>query len=107
MCIRDRFNSNLPQTSFGLSQTTTGGFQPQSSFGINLQRTGGMNTAPQTSFNNQGGVNQVTNSFQNMNLSQQPLQNQPTGFGFGNGPQAQQQRQANIFNASSSNPFGF
>ncbi|CAH02807.1 cytoskeletal protein-binding protein SLA1 [Kluyveromyces lactis] len=105
--VQQPFNSNLPQTSFGLSQTTTGGFQPQSSFGINLQRTGGMNTAPQTSFNNQGGVNQVTNSFQNMNLSQQPLQNQPTGFGFGNGPQAQQQRQANIFNASSSNPFGF
>ena len=101
-----QFGTSIPQTSFGALQPT-GGFQPQSSFGLNLQRTGGMNAGPQTSFNNQTSVNQVTTSFQNMGLSQQPLQNQPTGFGFGNGPQAQQQRQANIYNASADNPFGF
>ncbi|CDO96123.1 unnamed protein product [Kluyveromyces dobzhanskii CBS 2104] len=105
--IQQPYNNNLPQTSFGLPQNTSSGFQPQSSFGVNLQRTGGMNSAPQTTFTNQTGINQMTNSFQNMELSQQPLQNQPTGFGFGNGPQAQQQRQANIFTASASNPFGF
>lgn len=101
----------IPQTSFGVQQRT-GGFQPQSSFGLELQRTGGMVSQPQTSFNNLGGINQLSTSLQGMSLSQQPLQpqplqNQPTGFGFGNGPQAQEQRQANIFNATADNPFGF
>lgn len=96
----------LQQTSFGTTQNT-GGFQPQSSFGMTLQRTGGLSPLPQTSFNTQNGINQINTTFQNLGISQQPLQNQPTGFGFGNGPQAQEQRQANIFNASADNPFGF
>ena len=101
----------MPQTSFGapvVQQTNTmpmqvtGGFQPQSQFGMTLQRTGGV-----MSINN--GVNNITQGLQNTAISQpQQLQTQPTGFGFGNGPQQTQQgRQANIFNASAANPFGF
>ncbi|GMM56489.1 cytoskeletal protein-binding protein [Maudiozyma humilis] len=100
----------MPQSTFGNQMTggammpmqRTGGFQPQSQFGMTLQRTGGampINT----------GVNNITQGMQNTSISQpQQLQTQPTGFGFGNGPQANQQgRQANIFNASAANPFGF
>ncbi|CAB4255093.1 similar to Saccharomyces cerevisiae YBL007C SLA1 Cytoskeletal protein binding protein required for assembly of the cortical actin cytoskeleton [Maudiozyma barnettii] len=100
----------MPQTSFGapmqhantMPMQITGGFQPQSQFGVTLQRTGGampINT----------GVNNITQGMQNTTISQpQQLQTQPTGFGFGNGPQQTQQgRQANIFNASAANPFGF
>ena len=100
----------MPQNTFGSQMTggatmpmqRTGGFQPQSQFGMTLQRTGGVmpiNT----------GVNNITQGLQNTSISQpQQLQTQPTGFGFGNGPQANQQgRQANIFNASAANPFGF
>ncbi|SMN20969.1 similar to Saccharomyces cerevisiae YBL007C SLA1 Cytoskeletal protein binding protein required for assembly of the cortical actin cytoskeleton [Maudiozyma saulgeensis] len=100
----------MPQTSFGapIQQTNTvpmqitGGFQPQSQFGMTLQRTGGV--APINT-----GVNTITQGMQNTTISQpQQLQTQPTGFGFGNGPQQTQQgRQANIFNASAANPFGF
>lgn len=96
----------------------TGGFQPQSQFGLNLQRTGGVSSMPQSTFNtggaiqshmggaHTGGINDLNNMFQNTSISQPALQSQPTGFGFGNGPQPQQ-RQANIFNASADNPFGF
>ncbi|CAG58729.1 uncharacterized protein GVI51_E02563 [Nakaseomyces glabratus] len=124
------FNSQLtgsaiPQTSFGSQQPAmgmqrTGGFQPQSQFGMTLQRTGGMQTNQFTggamqqqpitpamgAFNT--GIQNITQGMQNTFVSQPPLQNQPTGFGFGNGPQQQpQQRQANIYNASAANPFGF
>lgn len=127
--------SSIPQTSLGGIQTTggamplqrTGGFQPQSKFGITLQQTGGLAPLPQNQWtgsvmqqpqliNNQiGGLAQ---GLQNISISQTPitaiqqpmLQTQPTGFGFGNGPQSSQQpqqRQANIMNASAANPFGF
>ncbi|SCU87507.1 LAMI_0D06326g1_1 [Lachancea mirantina] len=118
-------NTGIQMTGGGnpslmLGGQQTGGFQPQSQFGLNLQRTGGMNTSfPQTSFNYNsqvpantlgnnltGGVNQINNMMQNTSLSQAPLQTQPTGFGFGNGPQPQG-RQANLYNASADNPFGF
>ncbi|KAL3231691.1 Actin cytoskeleton-regulatory complex protein SLA1 [Nakaseomyces bracarensis] len=63
-------------------------------------------------FNN--GVQNITQGMQSTFITQPqqqqpPLQNQPTGFGFGNGPQQaqSQQRQANLFNATASNPFGF
>lgn len=102
-----------PQTSFtGLQpQATTGQFQPQSQ---------------------QPNMNQFTNMFQNMGVSlpptsqfpettfgqpsfynstvQQPLQSQPTGAGFGNGPSLQPQatgRKANLQAATPDNPFGF
>ena len=88
------------QPMFGGQQT--GGFQPQSQFGVELQKTGNaMNQLP--AFNN--SVNNITQGVQNMSMMQQPLQNQPTGFGFGNSPQ--QPNQANIFNATTNNPFGF
>ncbi|KAL6937471.1 hypothetical protein ACO0RG_003981 [Hanseniaspora osmophila] len=114
----------MPQNTFGqpqmtgsiLPQQTTNGFIPQSTFGMTLQKTGGVAPLPQTSFNsfNQPQTNSLNSAMQNMNIynHQQPLQNQPTGFGFGNGPQQQpmQQQQtgrANLFNASADNPFGF
>lgn len=128
--------NSMPQTSLGGMQTTTGttmplqrtgGFQPQSKFGITLQQTGGIAPLSQNQWtgsvmqqpqliNNQiGGLAQ---GLQNTSISQTPiiatqqsmLQTQPTGFGFGNGPQSlqqSQQRQANIMNASAANPFGF
>ncbi|CCF59885.1 hypothetical protein KAFR_0I01040 [Kazachstania africana CBS 2517] len=101
------------------------GFQPQSQFGMNLQRTGGAIPLPQNQStgnamlqqqqpNLNNGVNTINQGLQNTFISQpvqqQALQNQPTGFGFGNGPQQQvpaQARQANILNASADNPFGF
>ncbi|SCU92788.1 LAME_0F01486g1_1 [Lachancea meyersii CBS 8951] len=101
-----------------LPMNATGGFQPQSQFGLGLQRTGGVSSLPQTSFNTggpmqqplgnslTGGMNQLNNMFQNASISQPALQSQPTGFGFGNGPEPQQ-RQANLYNASADNPFGF
>lgn len=101
-----------------LAPTQTGGFQPQSQFGLGLQRTGGLNSYPQTSFStggpmqqplgavNTGGINQLNGMFQNTSISQPTLQSQPTGFGFGNGPQPYQ-KQANLHNASADNPFGF
>lgn len=126
----------LPQTSFNtavqpatnviIPQQRTGGFQPHSQFGMALQRTGGMAvTAPSltggamtgqlqpglpaaTTFNT--GVGGITTGLQNTFITQpQQLQTQPTGFGFGNGPQVAQQpiKQANIFNATADNPFGF
>ncbi|CAI4055051.1 hypothetical protein SKDZ_02G1000 [Saccharomyces kudriavzevii ZP591] len=126
----------IPQTSFNTQPQITGGFRPQSQFGLTLQRTGGiaplnqnqltggaMNTfntggilqqqQPQimNTFNTGGAMQQpqIMSTFNTGGAMQQPqqqaLQNQPTGFGFGNGPQ--QSRQANIFNATASNPFGF
>ncbi|CCE65293.1 hypothetical protein TPHA_0K01600 [Tetrapisispora phaffii CBS 4417] len=123
----------MPQTSFGGAQLTgnmmqqpmmqqpmmqqsmmqqqmmnqaTGGFQPKSQFGMELQKTGNaMNQLPVFNNNTSG----ITQGMQNMSMQQpqvQPLQNQPTGFGFGNGPQ-QTSGQANLMNASASNPFGF
>ena len=111
---------SLTQTSFGAQ--ATGGFQPQSQFGLTLQKTGGVTPLPQTSFSTGGPLQQpinnfntnangLTNMLQNTSISQQPLQpqqlqSQPTGFGFGNGP-AQQPKQANLYNATADNPFGF
>ncbi|OBA25752.1 hypothetical protein HANVADRAFT_41561 [Hanseniaspora valbyensis NRRL Y-1626] len=105
----------LPQTSFSQPQLT-GGFIPQSTFGMTLQKTGGISPMPQTSFggNPQNAPNlaQMQNN-SNMNIynnSQPQLQQQPTGFGFGNAPAMQPQQtnqQANLNNASASNPFGF
>ncbi|EDO17119.1 hypothetical protein Kpol_1025p40 [Vanderwaltozyma polyspora DSM 70294] len=114
----------FPQTSFGAQQMTggamqnpnmgtmqnpnmgvmqnpnMGAFQPKSQFGMTLQRTGGAMAQPIMD----AGVTGIAQGVQNMSMAQ-PLQNQPTGFGFGNGPQ--QPVQANIYNASASNPFGF
>ncbi|AGO14027.1 AaceriAGR170Cp [[Ashbya] aceris (nom. inval.)] len=91
------------QTTFGAQQQMTG-FQQNPVMG--MQNTSGMTTFPNTTFGT-ANINQLSNNMQGMNLNQQqvPLQNQPTGFGFGNGPQ--QQKQANIYNASAANPFGF
>ncbi|SCU84566.1 LAFA_0D10682g1_1 [Lachancea sp. 'fantastica'] len=124
--------TGLPQNTFSVQRTggfqaagqpslptnPTGGFQPQSQFGMGLQRTGGVSSLPQTSFTTgsalqpplgnsfTGGMNQLNNAFQNTSISQPVLQSQPTGFGFGNGPQTQQ-RAANMYNATADNPFGF
>ncbi|KAL6927875.1 hypothetical protein ACO0SA_004498 [Hanseniaspora valbyensis] len=105
----------LPQTSFSQPQLT-GGFIPQSTFGMTLQKTGGISPMPQTSFGgtpqNAPNLAQMQNN-SNMNIynqSQPQLQQQPTGFGFGNAPAMQPQQtnqQANLNNASASNPFGF
>lgn len=75
----------------------TGGAMQQPQM-MNTFNTGGIMQQPQmmNTFNTGGAMQQP---------QQQALQNQPTGFGFGNGPQ--QSRQANIFNATASNPFGF
>ncbi|AAS54660.2 AGR170Cp [Eremothecium gossypii ATCC 10895] len=91
------------QTTFGAPQQMTG-FQQNPMMG--MQNTSGMTSFPNTSFGT-ANINQLSNNMQGMSLNQQqvPLQNQPTGFGFGNGPQ--QQKQANIYNASAANPFGF
>lgn len=95
----------MPQNTFG--QQYTGGFQPQSSFGMTLQRTGGVAPLPQTSF---GQPQQMPNLAQQNNIynnqNSQMLQQQPTGFGFGNAPQ-QTGGAANLNNASVNNPFGF
>lgn len=120
-----------------LGQSQGVGFQPQSSFGLNLQRTGGLGQLqaphltgsigyqnpmnqvmqgsqltggamqmPATSFGN--NVDALSLGLQNTVISQpqQALQSQPTGYGFGNGPQ-QPSKQANLYNASAANPFGF
>ena len=84
--------------------------QPQM---MNTFNTGGAMQQPQmmNTFNTGGAMQQpqVMSTFNTGGAMQQPqqqaLQNQPTGFGFGNGPP--QSRQANIFNATASNPFGF
>ncbi|QLL32924.1 hypothetical protein HG536_0D04460 [Torulaspora globosa] len=125
---------NAPQTSFGGAQLTggimpmqrigglpitqqfpqmTGGFQQNGQLNIQgAQYTG----QPLSQFSNgfNSGLNNITQGLQNASLSQQPLQTQPTGFGFGNGPEQQgqqqpqqQSRQANLFNATADNPFGF
>ncbi|CAR29498.1 ZYRO0G10098p [Zygosaccharomyces rouxii] len=123
-----QISGGFPQTSFGSgAQGTggypgmvqsvpqmTGGFQQNGHFGSQNQFTGGpmpQQSFPGSSFNS--GVDNATQGMQNMSLSQAPLQAQPTGFGFGNGPQQPQQpqqhgaKQANLFNATPDNPFGF
>ena len=100
--------SALPvqQNTFG--QQMTGGFQPQSTFGMTLQKTGGLSPLPQTSF---GQPQQMPNLAQQNNIynnqNSQMLQQQPTGFGFGNAPQHTGGHMANLNNASVNNPFGF
>lgn len=87
---------------------TTGGFQQNSYFGSSNQFTGGplpQQSFPGNSFNT--GMDNATQKMQNMSLSQAPLQAQPTGFGFGNGPPQHGAKQANLFNATPDNPFGF
>ncbi|KAG0662452.1 cytoskeletal protein binding protein [Monosporozyma unispora] len=120
----------LPQTQL------TGGVMQQPQLMGQNQFTGGAMQQPQMMAQPQminNGVTGITQGVQNTFISQpqmvqpqqqammqpqmtqpqQPmLQTQPTGFGFGNGPQQlqqpqQQQGQANIMNASVSNPFGF
>lgn len=115
---------SFPQTSFGQSP---GAFsQPlngQPSFGANPQSNSFQTAQPQ--------LNQLTNAFQNTSIggqsfgqhpsttfgqqqfdgfNSQPLQSQPTGAGFGNGPSLQPQqtgRRANLQAATADNPFGF
>ncbi|QLQ79804.1 hypothetical protein HG537_0C04530 [Torulaspora globosa] len=130
----DQIVGNAPQTSFGAAQLTgglmpmqrtgglpitqqfaqmTGGFQQNGQLGMQgAQYTGQPLNQFSNGFNN--GLNNITQGLQNTSISQQPLQTQPTGFGFGNGPEQQgqqqpqqQSRQANIFNATADNPFGF
>ena len=83
----------MPQTSFQQPQTSFQ--QPQTSFGVN-QLTGMMASTSLAS--------------QPVQQSNQPLMAQPTGLGFGNGPQLPAQktgRQANLANTTPDNPFGF
>ncbi|CCD22490.1 cytoskeletal protein-binding protein SLA1 NDAI_0A03330 [Naumovozyma dairenensis CBS 421] len=121
-----------PQSQFGLTLQRTGGasFLPQNQFtgGPQMMNTGGVfqQSQPMNTFNTGGAMqlpntNGITQGMQNTFISQPsqqiPLQTQPTGFGFGNGPQqtaqssqmpqSQQPRQANLFNATADNPFGF
>ena len=83
-----------------------------------------------TTFGQPTGMNGLNNQFQQMNVGgnafgyQQPLQNQPTGFGFGNVNQSNGSafggasaggalqstptgRRANLAAATPQNPFGF
>ena len=86
----------MPQTSFQQAPATSFQQAPQTSFGVN-QLTGMMANA---SLTGQPAQLQTT----------QPLMAQPTGLGFGNGPQLPVQktgRQANLANATPDNPFGF
>ncbi|AJP90325.1 Sla1p [Saccharomyces cerevisiae YJM1592] len=116
-------------TGGAMNTLSTGGvLQQQQPQTMNTFNTGGVMQQPQmmTTFNTGGAMQQpqMMNTFNTGGIMQQPqmmntfntggamqqpqqqaLQNQPTGFGFGNGPQ--QSRQANIFNATASNPFGF
>ncbi|VEU21134.1 DEKNAAC102064 [Brettanomyces naardenensis] len=60
---------------------------------------------PNTTF----GVNQLTGMMANTSLNQ-PLMSQPTGLGFGNGPELTVQptgHRANLASATPDNPFGF
>lgn len=107
-------SQSIPETTFGFmptEQSMTGYsrgnmqntlLQSQPHFSIGTQANENTNSL-QTSF---GSNDLETNSFQNINMHQASLQNQPTGFGFGNGPQVMK-RQANLYNASAANPFGF
>ncbi|GMM37261.1 cytoskeletal protein-binding protein [Saccharomycopsis crataegensis] len=75
-----------PLTSFGQPTTTSFGAQPPTSFGV-----GGVQTASQQAFTNSLMGNEVNNgsSTGNNNIfgnNGQMLTSQPTGFGFGNGP---------------------
>lgn len=110
----------------------TGGPQPNAQFGLQTagQPMQPFNAQPMQQFTGQPmqqftgqpmqqfqnnlntGVNGITQGMQNISMPQQQpaLQTQPTGFGFGNGPQLQQQQQArpaNLYNATADNPFGF
>ncbi|QPG75481.1 hypothetical protein FOA43_002836 [Brettanomyces nanus] len=83
--------TSLPPITFGTSATA----QPLTSFGV-PQLTGMM---ANTSLNGQSQPQQ-----------QQTLMSQPTGMGFGNGPDLRSQptgHQANLANATPDNPFGF
>lgn len=83
----------MPRTSFQQPQTSFQ--QPETSFGVN-QLTGMMAS--------------TSLALQPAQQSNQPLMAQPTGLGFGNGPQLPAQktgRQANLANATPDNPFGF
>ncbi|AQZ11578.1 SLA1 (YBL007C) [Zygosaccharomyces parabailii] len=99
--------SSMPQQG-----QMSGSFQQSNPAGPPNQFTGGpmQQSFPNTSFNS--AVDNATQGMQDMSFSQAPLQSQPTGFGFGNGPQQQSQqqqqpKQANLFNATADNPFGF
>jgi hypothetical protein len=141
-----------PLTSFGQQPVTTFGQpinafgQPQqqqfvpsqmtsfnAGFGIQQQPVAatGFGQPPVTSFGQPTGINGLSNQFQQMNVGgnafgyQQPLQNQPTGFGFGNVNQSSNisafggapaggalqptptGRRANLAAATPQNPFGF
>ncbi|KOH00837.1 cytoskeletal protein-binding protein SLA1 [Saccharomyces eubayanus] len=107
------FNTgNAMQQPQMMNTFNTGGAMQQPQM-MNTFNTGGAMQQPQmmNTFNTGGAMQQpqVMSTFNTGGAMQQPqqqaLQNQPTGFGFGNGPP--QSRQANIFNATASNPFGF
>ena len=114
-------NTGMPPTSFGTNNFA----QSQPSYGQ-------PNNFPQPNYGQpnygQPNVGQVTSMFQNTSIGSpygqpqnfgasqfegfgnQPLQAQPTGAGFGNGPSLQPQqtgRRANLQAASADNPFGF
>lgn len=98
----------------GLAQQgqTPGGFQQNNQAVSQNQFTGGPMQQPFTNTSFNAGIDSATQGMQDMSFSQTPLQSQPTGFGFGNGPQQSQQttqqpKQANLFNATADNPFGF
>lgn len=101
-----------PATNFGAlqPQQTQFGAPPVTSFGFGQQPQQfqqQQQQQPQPQFGN------LTNQFQQMSF-QQPLQNQPTGFGFGNvqsqsslQPTPTGNRKANLAAATPQNPFGF
>lgn len=114
-------NTGMPPTSFGTNNFA----QSQPSYGQ-------PNNFSQPNYGQpnygQPNVGQVTSMFQNTSIGSpygqpqnfgasqfegfgnQPLQAQPTGAGFGNGPSLQPQqtgRRANLQAASADNPFGF
>lgn len=134
----NRFNqfgsAGFAQQTGGFMQSNgqqTGGVNSfgQSVNGFGQQPTSfGQPGMPSTSFG-QPNVDQVTNMMQNTSIGGafagqnpiygnqaqfegfgQPLQSQPTGAGFGNGPSLQAQatgRRANLQSATADNPFGF
>ncbi|KAF5097642.1 hypothetical protein D0Z00_002325 [Geotrichum galactomycetum] len=136
------FAQQQPVTTFGQPINAFGQPQQQqfvpsqmtsfnAGFGIQQQPVAatGFGQPPMTSFGQPTGINGLNNQFQQMNVGgngfgyQQPLQNQPTGFGFGNVNQSSNVsafggaggalqptptgRRANLAAATPQNPFGF
>ncbi|KAM9918706.1 hypothetical protein OXX59_008471 [Metschnikowia pulcherrima] len=93
-----------PSTSFGQPTGFTGQ-QPTNSF---ASQAFGQQPYGQQPYGQQPATSFGQHTFEGFN--NQPLQAQPTGLGFGNGPSLQSQptgRRANLQAATADNPFGF